>query len=62
MLIEASYACAYCGEPNATTVDPSAGDAQLYVEDCAVCCRPNTLRVHAEPASGAAWIEATFEE
>ena len=34
--------CPYCGESYETTVDLSAGD-QVYVEDCAVCCRPITL-------------------
>ena len=34
--------CPYCGESYDTTVDLSAGD-QMYVEDCAVCCRPITL-------------------
>ena len=34
--------CPYCGESFDTTVDLSGGD-QLYVEDCAVCCRPITL-------------------
>jgi hypothetical protein len=34
--------CPYCGESYETTVDLSAGD-QVYVEDCAVCCKPITL-------------------
>lgn len=62
MLIEAGYTCAYCGEPNDTTVDPSGGARQLYVEDCAVCCRPNTLRIRADPEEATAYVEATFEE
>lgn len=31
--------CPYCGEPLRLLVDPSAGE-QVYIEDCAVCCRP----------------------
>lgn len=62
MLIETSYACGCCGEPNPTTVDPSAGTHQSYVEDCTVCCRPNTLRIEVDPEGGTAWIEASFEE
>lgn len=31
--------CPYCGEPVELPLDASA-DAQDYVEDCAVCCRP----------------------
>lgn len=62
MLIESGYTCASCGEYIDTTVDGSAGSAQHYVEDCAVCCRPNTLRIHADVEGGTAWIEASFEE
>lgn len=36
----AEYCCAYCGEPNLTFVDFSAGATQSYGEDCQVCCRP----------------------
>ena len=39
----AEYTCAYCGEPNTTFVDLSAGGQQSYVEDCQVCCQPNVL-------------------
>jgi hypothetical protein len=41
----AEYYCAYCGEPNLTFIDFSAGEYQSYVEDCQVCCRPNNLSV-----------------
>lgn len=49
MLTEAEFTCAYCGEPNTTTVDPSAGLHQTYTEDCQVCCRPNVLHVEIDP-------------
>ncbi len=39
----AEYSCAYCGEPNMTFVDLSAGGQQSYIEDCQVCCQPNVL-------------------
>jgi hypothetical protein len=45
MTLDAWYYCATCGERNDTSVDPSAGRSQSYVEDCQVCCRPNILRV-----------------
>ena len=32
--------CPHCGEALETYPDPGGGDAQDYVEDCAVCCRP----------------------
>ncbi len=44
----AEYICAYCGEPNATFIDVSAGGQQSYVEDCQVCCRPNVLYVRID--------------
>lgn len=62
MLISTGYTCASCGEYIDTTVDGSGGETQAYVEDCAVCCRPNTLRVYADLESGTASIEASFEE
>ncbi|MEO0536426.1 MAG: CPXCG motif-containing cysteine-rich protein [Cyanobacteria bacterium P01_A01_bin.123] len=39
----AEFYCAFCGEPNTTFVDLSAGSSQSYIEDCQVCCRPNQL-------------------
>jgi hypothetical protein len=40
--------CAWCGEAGETTVDPSGGDRQRYVEDCWVCCRPNVIEVQID--------------
>jgi hypothetical protein len=56
----AVYHCAFCGEPVETSVDPSAGRAQEYVEDCWVCCRPNVLSVQLA-ADGSATITARPE-
>jgi hypothetical protein len=39
--------CPFCGEAEELYVDPGGGDAQVYTEDCAVCCRPRV--VHVEP-------------
>lgn len=57
----ATFYCGYCGEPNETSVDLSQGADQSYVEDCQVCCRPNVLRVVADPGSGDVSIAAEFE-
>lgn len=57
MTIDSEFRCAYCGETNATTVDPSAGLRQQYVEDCQVCCRPNLLSIGVDPED----LEATIE-
>ena len=60
MLIEATFACACCGEVNETTVDPTQGPRQRYVEDCQVCCRANVLEVVVREDE--AKIEATAED
>lgn len=60
MLIEATFSCAGCGELNDTTVDPSAGSRQSYVEDCRICCRANVLEVSVR--EDRAEIEATLED
>jgi hypothetical protein len=56
-----AYRCAVCGEENETLVDPSAGMVQTYVEDCAVCCRPNVLHVRIDESTGAVSLESEFE-
>ncbi len=58
----ANYQCAVCGEEIETVVDESQGLEQEYIEDCAVCCRPNVLRVSIDPDTGEIAIDATFEE
>jgi hypothetical protein len=62
MIIETTFACAYCGETNDTTVDLSGGETQQYIEDCRVCCRPNTLYVTGNAARGEAWIESFTDD
>ena len=57
----ASYRCAYCGETNDTVIDPSAGSRQAYVEDCAVCCRPNALRILIDPEDASVHVESEQE-
>jgi hypothetical protein len=46
--------CPYCGEPVEVEVDPAGGDAQTYVEDCSVCCRPWVVRVQRDADDG--WV------
>jgi hypothetical protein len=45
---EASYVCDSCGEEIIVPIDLSAGSEQQYVEDCAVCCRPNVVHVEVD--------------
>jgi hypothetical protein len=42
-------------------VDLSGGSRQVYVEDCAVCCRPNVLRILINPEDASVAIEAEQE-
>ena len=48
MLLTASFVCPVCAQTSETTVDASQGDAQSYVEDCQVCCRPLVLSVEVD--------------
>ena len=51
--------CPYCGERIELGVDCSV-DAQEYVEDCSVCCRPMIVTVIVE-AGALVSIEARTE-
>lgn len=59
-LLDATYRCGYCGEENATQVDPSGGPEQAYTEDCSVCCRPNALQIRISP-EGVITINVEYE-
>jgi hypothetical protein len=50
-LTPAAWHCAACGQPNETFIDLSAGFRQEYVEDCAVCCRPNLIKLFIDEDS-----------
>ena len=39
------FSCPYCGETNATDIDP-ANVGHSYVEDCQVCCRPIVITLN----------------
>jgi hypothetical protein len=60
-VVESGFQCAGCGEWNATTVDESVGWRQNYVEDCQVCCKPNSLRVEYDAALQEFFITAALE-
>ena len=48
MIEDHAAQCPYCGEPIVLELDLSAG-SQVYVEDCAVCCRPMRVAVNVAP-------------
>ncbi|TDR41731.1 hypothetical protein DFR29_110214 [Tahibacter aquaticus] len=53
--------CPYCGESFETSVDLSAGE-QVYVEDCAVCCRPISLRLRVDAQGELEALEARRDQ
>jgi hypothetical protein len=48
MIEEHAATCPYCGEPIVLELDLSGG-SQVYIEDCAVCCRPMRVAVQVAP-------------
>ncbi|MFT4543462.1 MAG: hypothetical protein ACI841_005341 [Planctomycetota bacterium] len=50
---EGAYVCGSCGEEIVVPLDLSQGKLQNYVEDCPVCCCPNTIRVEWSPGGHA---------
>lgn len=58
----AEFFCGFCGEPNLTFVDLSAGNQQSYIEDCQVCCRPNVLYVCIDEDTLEIQIDSNFED
>jgi hypothetical protein len=61
MEIESTFVCAYCLQVNTTTVDATAGTRQHYVEDCQVCCKPNTLTIIVDEELRTAEIYAEID-
>lgn len=47
MLVDHELTCPYCWQTIVMVLDLSV-DAQDYVEDCEVCCRPIRVLVEAE--------------
>ena len=56
--VEASYVCDVCGEEIVISIDRSAGESQEFIEDCPVCCHPQSIHVEIEENGDArAWSE-----
>ena len=58
MEIEATFICVYCLQVNEIVVDGAGGLNQEYIEDCQVCCRPNSLIITVDEEMREASIEA----
>lgn len=61
-LEEGSYVCDACGEEIVIPLDPSAGHAQEYVEDCPVCCHPLVIHVEFDEDGNDPRVWAEAEE
>ena len=57
----AFYTCPHCGEEVDTDPDPGGGEEQEYIEDCAVCCRPNRIVARFVPEDDGYVVEAFAE-
>jgi Cysteine-rich CPXCG len=51
--------CPFCGQSEELFVDLGGGEAQSYVEDCSLCCRPRVVHVEPGDAPGdvLVWLE-----
>lgn len=57
----AEIVCGYCGEVTEIDIDALGGASQTYVEDCAVCCRPNRVTVVVDPETLEVSVSSTYE-
>lgn len=48
MLDERRIQCPYCWEYFEIMIDASEGEAQSFVHDCEVCCRPIDVQVRID--------------
>ncbi|MBI5215934.1 MAG: CPXCG motif-containing cysteine-rich protein [Ignavibacteriae bacterium] len=55
------FSCEFCGEENVVEFDPTAGAHQTFTEDCAVCCRPNSVRVTVNEVTAELLVETEYE-
>ena len=55
------YTCPHCGEEVDTDPDPGGGLVQEYIEDCAVCCRPNRIVASYRPDDDEYEVQAFAE-
>ena len=58
----ALVSCPYCGEGVEIPVDQAGGEVQEYVEDCAVCCQPWSVRVSVDRDGVASVVLSTLDE
>jgi hypothetical protein len=57
----ATTECPHCGEVIDTFPDPGGGEAQEYIEDCSVCCRPILFSATLDETTGDYRVTASPE-
>lgn len=55
------FRCPWCEAPNEIFIDVSGGLDQQFEEDCQICCRPITLRIHIDPETLRVTVDAEME-
>ncbi|MDH7515359.1 MAG: CPXCG motif-containing cysteine-rich protein [Bacteroidota bacterium] len=55
------FRCAWCFQLNEIDVDISEGNDQVFVEDCQVCCRPNTVHIRFDEQTLLAEVDVEAE-
>jgi Cysteine-rich CPXCG len=45
---EVEVMCPYCGDVGLVPIDEGGGTDQEYIEDCPTCCKPRSVRFHAD--------------
>jgi hypothetical protein len=55
LAIDEEFECPYCGEANELEIDPLAGTAQQFTQDCWICCRPILMSVEIRPDGDGGW-------
>lgn len=61
MLEEHTFTCPYCWEPISMLLDLTV-EAQTYVEDCEVCCRPIEVSYQAQGGELVAFEARSIEQ
>ena len=59
--ISATYICSFCLQENEILVDVTAGNHQVFTEDCSMCCSPNVLHITLDAGTGDVSVEAEPE-
>jgi len=57
-----TFACPHCGEMVSSWPDLGGGERQTYIEDCPVCCRPNSITATLDESGRDFTLEVVAED